>query len=108
GRFDLIIFLTGVGARTLVDVLRTRFPIEAITAALARATLVVRGPKPAAALKELGLAAGIAVPEPNTWRDLIRILDAEKPVKGLHVALQEYGLPNTVLLEAMTSRGAAV
>ena len=108
GRFDLIIFLTGVGARTLVDVLRTRFRIEAITAALARTTLVVRGPKPAAALKELGLAAGIAVPEPNTWRDLIRILDAQKPVTGLHVALQEYGLPNSELLEALTSRGAAV
>ena len=108
GRFDLIVFLTGVGARTLVDVLRTRTSPQAVTAALGRATLVVRGPKPAAVLKELGLTAGIAVPEPNTWRDLVRILDEQKPVKGLRVAVQEYGVSNAELLEALTARGAAV
>jgi len=108
GRFDLIVFLTGVGARTLVDVLRTRTSPQAVTAALGRATLVVRGPKPAAVLKELGLTAGITVPEPNTWRDLVRILDEQKPVKGLRVAVQEYGVSNAELLEALTVRGAAV
>jgi len=108
GRFDLIIFLTGVGTRTLIDVLRTRFPVQDLTAALARTTLVVRGPKPAAALKELGITAGIAVPEPNTWRDLIHILDQQRPVNGLQVALQEYGVTNTELLESLTARGASV
>ena len=108
GRFDLIIFLTGVGARTLIDVLRTRASTQAVMAALARATLVVRGPKPAAVLKELGLTPGIAVPEPNTWRDLVHVLDERKPVSGLRVAVQEYGVSNTELLEALTSRGAFV
>lgn len=108
GQFDLIIFLTGVGARTLIDVLRTRASPQAVTAALGRTTLVVRGPKPAAVLKELGLSAAIAVPEPNTWRDLVQILDEQKPVRGLRVAVQEYGVSNTELLKALTTRGASV
>ena len=108
GRLDLIIFLTGVGARTLIDVLRARASIQTVTAALGRTTLVVRGPKPAAVLKDLGLTAGIVVPEPNTWRDLVQILDERNPVRGLHVAVQEYGVSNAELLEALTTRGASV
>src|SRR5215216_2894595 len=55
GEFDLIIFLTGVGARSLFEVLSSRYPIDQMTSALSRTTLVVRGPKPAAALKSIGL-----------------------------------------------------
>ena len=35
-------------------------------------------------------------------------LDAYRPVKGLRVAVQEYGLPNPDLLKALTQRGATV
>src|SRR5262245_37770309 len=49
GRIDLVILLTGVGTRALVDVLKTRHPLDRITASLARTGLVARGPKPAAA-----------------------------------------------------------
>ena len=37
----------------------------------ARTTIVARGPKPVAALRELGLAPTLSVPEPNTWRELL-------------------------------------
>ena len=43
-------------------------------AALADAITVVRGPKPLAVLKELGITPTHRVPEPNTWRDLLTTL----------------------------------
>ncbi|MFB3114364.1 MAG: uroporphyrinogen-III synthase, partial [Nitrospirales bacterium] len=44
GSIDMLILLTGVGTRTLVDVWKTRFSLEDITHALTRTTLVARGP----------------------------------------------------------------
>ena len=46
GNIDMVVFLTGVGCRTLFDILETRFPPEAIKEALKNTVLVVRGPKP--------------------------------------------------------------
>src|SRR5665213_3068095 len=65
--FDCFVLTTGVGMRLLWKTLLTRFPEEALKAALQRTTLVVRGPKPSAALREIGVAPTIQVPEPNTW-----------------------------------------
>ena len=107
-QFDMVILLTGVGTRTMVEALKTRQPLDTIKAALARVSLVARGPKPIAALKELSLAPEIAVPEPNTWRDILQALDDRKPVAGLRVAVQEYGASNADLLEALRQRGADV
>jgi len=108
GRIDMLVLLTGVGTRALVEVLETRASRDQITAALRRVSLVARGPKPVAALKDLGLSATLTVPEPNTWRDIIHALDAHKPAQGLRVAIQEYGVPNHELVEALKQRGAQV
>lgn len=105
---DVLILMTGVGLETLIGVLKTRHPLESITAALKRITLVARGPKPVAVLKQLGLTPTLTVPEPNTWRDLLRTLDANSPVLGLRVALQEYGASNAELLEELRERGATL
>src|SRR5882762_564270 len=61
GQWDVLILLTGVGLKTLVQALETRFPRERILEALGRVTRVCRGPKPVAALRALGLEPGIAV-----------------------------------------------
>ncbi len=114
GQFHMVILLTGVGTRTMVEVLKTRHDLDSIKTALGRPILVARGPKPIAALKELGLTAEIAVPEPNTWRDIIAALDARhtsqpaNALKGAHIAVQEYGVSNEELLQALTDRGAVV
>ena len=108
GQFDMLILLTGVGTRTMVQALQTRHPLDRIKAALAQVSLVARGPKPIAALKELGLTPEIAVPEPNTWRDILQALDARKTLSGLRVAVQEYGVSNAELLKALRERGAQV
>lgn len=109
-RFDLVVFLTGVGTKYLAAVLQTRFPLDALLSALRRTTLAARGPKPLGALKALGLTPEIVAPEPNTWRDLLQALDTHygPRLEGLQVAIQEYGAPNPELLEALTDRGATV
>ena len=53
GQFDMVVFLTGVGVRALFEVMETRHPREALVAALAKTTVVVRGPKPTKASKPL-------------------------------------------------------
>ena len=75
GGIDVIIFLTGVGTRALAKVVESRYPRERFMAALSQIPVIVRGPKPAAALRELGIPVTLAVPEPNTWRELVEALD---------------------------------
>lgn len=108
GHVDMLILLTGAGFETLLSVLQTRHSLDTIKAALGQITLVARGPKPAAVLKSLGLTRQLTVPEPNTWRDLLKMLDENQPVRGLRVALQEYGSTNVELLEQLRERGATV
>ena len=106
GRFDMMIFLAGVGTRALTKVVETRYRREDFVEALTKVTVVARGPKPIAALKELRVPIDVKVPEPNTWRDLLQAID---PVPaGLRVALQEYGKPNLALIQALRDRRAHV
>ena len=109
GGFQVVIFLTGVGIRALARVVETVYPLEQFVAALQRVTVVSRGPKPLAALREMGVSAVLAVPEPNTWRDLLHLLDREKvALQGAQVAVQEYGEPNTEMIEGLVERGSKV
>ncbi|HEV8132785.1 MAG TPA: uroporphyrinogen-III synthase, partial [Acidobacteriota bacterium] len=54
GRIDIVIFLTGVGVRFLSSVIETRYPREQWIGALSQTSVIARGPKPVAALRELG------------------------------------------------------
>jgi len=108
---DMVIFLTGVGTRTLVQVVETIYPRGQFVQALRRLAVVARGPKPIAALRELGVEVTLAVPEPNTWRDLLRSLDERTdslPLNGRRVAIQEYGSSNAELLQGLATRGAQI
>jgi uroporphyrinogen-III synthase len=114
GAFDMVIFLTGVGARALLAVVETAHKREDYVAALRRIPVVARGPKPVAALGEIGITPVLTAPEPNTWHEVLRALDeAEKVPEGLRlrgarVAIQEYGVSNPELLAGLEERGAKV
>jgi uroporphyrinogen-III synthase len=108
GKFDVLILMTGVGTRTLNQTLLTQYPQERILSALRKTQLVTRGPKPIAALKELGLVPAVTVPEPNTWREVLAALDAASTIRGKQIAVQEYGIPNPELVAGLQQRGAAV
>lgn len=111
GRVDIVIFLTGVGARALAQAAEAISPREEFIAALSRTTVIARGPKPVAALRELGVPVAAVVPEPNTWRELLQMLDEQKeeiPVRGRTVVVQEHGVPSPELVAGLSERGAEV
>lgn len=110
-RIDMVIFMTGVGVRLLLRVVETAYPREEFVASLSRIAIVTRGPKPTAALREMNVPISAIVPEPNTWRDLLALLDERPdalPLRGRRVALQEYGVLNTALTAGLEQRGAKV
>jgi uroporphyrinogen-III synthase len=108
GTFDLVLFETGVGVRYLASAIESRIERAAWLGALAGVKVVARGPKPASALRELGVRIDLQVPEPNTWRETLAALDARLPVSGLRVAVQEYGEPIPELIAGLEKRGATV
>ncbi len=57
GKFDVVIFLTGVGTRILFAAVETKHPRETLVGTLSRVAVVARGPKPAAALREYAISA---------------------------------------------------
>jgi uroporphyrinogen decarboxylase len=108
---QMVVFLTGVGTRTLVEVLETRYPKEEIVKALGKVIIVARGPKPVSALRSLGVPITITIAEPNTWREILETLDSSDrcpSLKGLNIAVQEYGVPNLEFIESLKKRGASV
>jgi uroporphyrinogen decarboxylase len=108
GEIDVAILLTGVGTRALFKAMELRHPRAALIAALGRACIVARGPKPVHALRELELIPTIAVGEPNTWRELLAALAARIDLRGKRVAVQEYGASNRELIAGLEARGALV
>lgn len=111
GRFDMVIFLTGSGTRALFGAAERSYPRELLCDALRRVQVLARGPKPVSALRELGVTPSFVAPEPNTWREILCVLDdhaRSRPFKGMRVAVQEYGTPCTELLSGLRERGARV
>jgi uroporphyrinogen-III synthase len=105
GDYDMMILLTGVGTRVLNRVIASRHPEDAFAAALRGIIVVARGPKPAAALREMRVVPTILVPEPNTWRELLAATEG-RPER--RIAVQEYGTSNAELLDGLRRRGAEV
>ena len=105
GEFDLIVLMTGAGLTFLSDILAERYARQNLSDALRRITIVSRGPKPVAVLREIGVPGGIIVPEPNTWREIVPIL-AARPER--RITIQEYGRSNRDLIAAVEATGAEV
>jgi uroporphyrinogen decarboxylase len=111
GEVDVVVFMTGVGTRLLLKSLSLRHPEEALVRALSALTVVARGPKPAVVLKEYGIPITLLVPEPNTWHEILEVMDlSERSIQlaGRTVAVQEYGVSNESFLKALKKRGAHV
>ena len=108
--FDLVVFMTGVGVRTLLKVVETRYDREVFLNALRSVKVACRGPKPANALRELNVRVAVSAPEPCTWREMVSCLDSEfgLSMSDFRVAVQEYGASNPELLSALTERSKQV
>lgn len=105
GEFEMVVLLTGVGTRIMANTLAERFPAGAYADALRKLTVVPRGPKPIAVLREWRVPYQVVVPEPNTWREVLAATE-NRPER--RIAIQEYGRPATELVAGFKARGADV
>ncbi|WP_240928105.1 uroporphyrinogen-III synthase [Thalassoroseus pseudoceratinae] len=108
GQINVVVFMTGVGARALLETWKIRYEADRLFKELEATTVVVRGPKPMTVLREWGVGIDHRVPEPNTWRELLETLDENVALAGSTIAIQEYGEPNEELYEALRNRNATV
>jgi uroporphyrinogen-III synthase len=109
GACDDVIFITGEGLRRLLSCMDQHEPSlrEPFVAQLARVRKITRGPKPAKALRELGLKPDIAAETPTT--DGVIASLKSQPLAGRRVGLQLYGTdPNRPLVEFLQAAGAKV
>jgi len=108
GAFRDIIWMTGDGLQRLVGIAEKVGRRDAVINSLKQCRAITRGPKPARALRELGLPKPwLAAPEP-TSQGVLQSLTTEdlagRPL-GLQLYPGEGGLP---LLEGLRARGANV
>lgn len=110
GKFDLVVFFTGVGVRALLSIVETRHNPEVFLQALRSVQIAARGPKPLAALTALKVPVAVNAPEPNTWRELMQSIDAQygESLAGMRVAVQEYGASNPEFLSALSEKCSEV
>ena len=102
---DIFTCLTGVGTRALLE--RTGERLPQFLQAMSKSTVVARGPKPVAVLRQHSVRIDLVPPEPNTSHELLEQL-RPKGLWGKTVALQHYGEPNEFLRDALRAEGAEV
>lgn len=106
GEFDLIVFLTGVGVRSMLSLVETKFDREKVLEALRKVKIAARGAKPTTALRELKVPVHTISEEPSTWRELLLAIDANygESLAGMRIAVQEYGASNPEFLAELSDR----
>ena len=107
GSCDDLLLYTGEGFRRLLDVLDRHAPAEraGFMVRLTQVRIVARGPKPAWALRELGLRPE-RIAEPATTPGMIACL-REFDLRGRRVGVQLYGgEPNAPLMTFLAEAGA--
>jgi uroporphyrinogen-III synthase len=106
GHYDLIIFMTGVGVRAMLEIVQTKYDREEFLAALRKVKIAARGVKPGSALRELKIGVDVISEEPSTWHELLQAIDGAfgNSLAEMHVVVQEYGASNPELLAELSSR----
>lgn len=110
GEFDLVIFTTGVGVRSLVKIVSDHYDREKFLTALRSIKIAARGPKSSTALRELEIPITVVAPEPFTWRSLMSALEEKigPSLQGMNIAVQEYGTSNPELLTALAEKSISI
>ena len=108
GEIGVVIFLTGVGFRHFLSAVEKHVDKQRLIDAMSDIVTIARGPKPVAAMREVGMQPTHRAPEPNTWREVLQLVDQVVPVANVNVGLQEYGVTNHSLIAGLEARGARV
>ncbi len=105
GRFDIVIFMTGVGASSLLNEAEKRGRLHDALGALRAAVTVCRGPKPVSVLRRNDVQVNITAAEPHTTVEVLQALDPVE-LRGKTVGLVHYGERNDALADGLRKRGA--
>jgi uroporphyrinogen-III synthase len=110
GAFDLVIFTTGVGVRSLVKIVSEVVDRERFLIALRSAKIAARGPKSSSALRELQVPITVVSSEPFTWRAMMFALEEKlgSSLEGMNLAVQEYNTANSELLTALAEKSISI
>ena len=106
GGFQDVIWLTGEGLRRLLRIAERNGRRTEFIEALGRGRMITRGPKPARALRELGLHPGVAATTP-TSQGVLNAL-ASEDISSRSIGLQLYPGEGGSLAAALRDRGAVV
>lgn len=105
--FRMVIFQTGVGTRALFQAADELHSTDEMLQLLARAIVVVRGPKPVGELNARGVRIDIRAASPFTTETVLEAV-AGVALDGAGVLVQRYGAANPLLRASLEARGAAV
>jgi uroporphyrinogen-III synthase len=108
---EIFIFQTGVGTRALFAATDSMGLTPALLRVLEASIVVVRGPKPTAALGARKVRIDLSADDPFTTHEVLaqlREAQLEAPLRGKRVVVQRYGETNRELEAALESEGAEV
>lgn len=110
GELDLVVFLTGVGVRAMLEIVQTRFDKDEFLEALRLVKIAARGAKPSTALRELKIPVHAISDEPSTWRELMCAMEESfgASLNTMRVAVQEYGASNPEFLAELSNHSAGL
>lgn len=106
GQFHYLVLLTGEGLRRLMNLAERNGLKDAAIAAIAKTTVVARGPKPGQAMREIGLKPNIIAGTPTT--DGVIATLKQEALAGKSVGVQLYSESNPPLTDFLTQVGANV
>lgn len=106
GQFDVVIFMTGIGASLIFNEAEAAGRRHPLLSALSKVIIVSRGSKSASALKKKGVRVDW-IPDAATSEGLIEMF-RQRQIASRRVALQLYGTANPQLTEGLRRLGAQV
>lgn len=107
GQVDVVLLLTGVGTRAMIETAASMGREEEFIKSLDRLKVIARSPKPASVLRQYKIHIDVMPPEPFTSEDLVQAMTSLE-LQDSEVAVQKYGGPNSFLLQSLKERGAKV
>ena len=106
-KLHVMVLLTGVGTRALVEAAAAMEREEEFLQSLDAVTVIARSPKPARVLRQHNIHIDLMPPEPYTSEVLLEAIH-DMDFQNKDVAVQAYGGPNSLLIKGLQKKGANV
>ena len=108
GTTDLVIFMTGSGVVHLLEQLADQIDLDSFIESLARTRMIACGPKSMEALQKLGIAITDHTSCPDSWLEVLSLVDIDHSIAGRRVLIVGAAHPAVNLVAGLEARGATV